>query len=417
MAVLSELRSLTRPQRAAVVASFLGWTLDAFDFFILTFLLSNIAGEFQTDVKNVAYGITLTLALRPVGAFVFGYFADRFGRKPTLMVDVLLFSILEFASAFAPNLTVLLILRALFGFAMGGEWGIGSSLAMESIPAGTRGAISGLLQEGYAVGFLLAALANGLLIGLIGWRGMFVVGALPALLVLYIRSGVDESPVWKNRTHTTSGMLKSIQVNWKLFVYVIVLMSCFNAFSHGTQDLYANFLKLQHGFSPGLVSTLVIIGNVGAIVGGLTFGAWSERIGRRRAILIAALLCLPFIPIWAFGQTPVLLALGAFLIQVSVQGAWGIVPAHLNELSPPEVRGTFPGFTYQLGNFVISLLAPYQVALAEARGGNYGFALAATAGVVAVLIAVVVSFGPERRGLSLTSDAPAEPPPNLARAA
>jgi SHS family lactate transporter-like MFS transporter len=404
MTIIADIASLTRPQRAVVIASFLGWTLDAFDFFILAFVVDNVAGEFHHSHEDVFYAISLTLAMRPVGAFLFGYLADRFGRRPVLMLDILLFSCLELATAFAPNLTVFLILRALFGIAMGGEWGIGGSLAMESIPDKLRGAISGFLQEGYAFGYLLAAVAYGILFPLVGWRGMFIAGAVPALLVIYIRSSVEESPVWNQRPPSTGDMLRSIKVHWKLFLYIVVLMSCFNAFSHGTQDVYPTFLKTQHHFSPGTVSTLAIIANIGAIMGGLFFGAFSERVGRRRAIIIAALLCLPVIPLWAYSHHALQLAIGAFLIQVSVQGAWGVVPAHLNELSPPAVRGTFPGFTYQLGNFVISLLAPYQARLATANNGNYGFAMAITAAVVAILITIVVSLGHERKGMSLTEE-------------
>ena len=399
MALLSDLRALSPAQRGAVVASFLGWTLDAFDFFILTFVLGDISRDFQTDIPRVAYAISLTLMMRPVGALIFGFLADRFGRRPILMLDIVLFSVLELASAFAPNLTVFLILRALFGIAMGGEWGVGSSLVMETIPPATRGSVSGFLQEGYAVGYLLAAVANFLILPYVGWRGLFIVGMAPALLVFYVRRKVEESPAWEARRPSFGEMVASIGHNWKMFLYIVVLMSCFNAFSHGTQDLYPRFLQEQHHFSRGLVTVLSIIANLGAIAGGLFFGSFSERIGRRKAIIIAALLCLPIIPIWAYAGTALWLGVGAFLIQISVQGAWGIVPVHLNELSPDEVRGTFPGFTYQLGNFVISLLAPLQAQIAQDRGGDYGFALAITAGIVAVLIAIVVALGKERRGI------------------
>jgi SHS family lactate transporter-like MFS transporter len=404
MSLIGDLKSLNQSQRGAVVASFLGWTLDAFDFFIMVMVLDNIAEDFQTKVSAVAYGITLTLLMRPIGAFIFGWLADRFGRRPTLMIDILLYSVVELASAFAPDLTTLIVLRAIFGIAMGGEWGVGSSLVMESIPPQTRGAISGFLQEGYAMGYILAALAYWFLFPVVGWRGMFIVGAIPALLVVYIRSNVTESPAWEQQTeHSTAAMLRSIGREWKLLLYIVLMMSCFNAFSHGTQDLYKTFLAKQHHFDGGTISALVIIGNIGAIVGGLSFGVVSEYIGRRRAIVIAALLAIPIIPLWAFSSTPLLLGAGAFLMQISVQGAWGIVPVHLNELAPAEVRGTFPGFTYQLGNAVISLLAPYQAWLAQSRGDDYGFALATTTLVVAILLALVVGFGHERKGISMTS--------------
>jgi SHS family lactate transporter-like MFS transporter len=366
------------------------------------FILGAISEDFQTQVVNVAYAITLTLAMRPVGAFIFGWLADRYGRRPTLMVDILLYSVLELASAFAPNLTVLLILRALFGIAMGGEWGVGSSLVMESIPPKSRGIVSGFLQEGYAFGYLLAAIVYWTVFPYFGWRGMFIVGAIPAFLVIYIRRHVKESPVWAGYTHTTADMLRTIRAHWGLFLYVILLMSCFNAFSHGTQDLYPTFLKSQHGFSPALVSTLAIIANLGAIAGGILFGAWSERLGRRRAITIAALCSLPIIYIWMYSGSVLWLGIGAFMMQFMVQGAWGIIPVHLNELSPNDVRGTFPGFTYQLGNLLISLLAPYQAMIAAGRGGDYAFAMAAVAGVVAILIVIVVNLGRERKGIVFT---------------
>jgi MFS transporter, SHS family, lactate transporter len=357
--ILSELKTLTKSQRSAFLASFLGWTLDAFDFFLMSFTLGAIAKDFSVEVPAVALAITLTLACRPIGAFIFGRLADRFGRRPILMIDILLFAVLEVASAFAPNLMVFLVLRALFGMAMGGEWGIGASLTFESVPERARGAVSGILQQGYACGFLLASVVNWALFEVIGWRGMFIVGVIPALLVVYIRMSVEESPVWKKGEHVKArlGFFAAMRGHWKLAGYVIVLMTAFNFFSHGTQDLYPQFLRTTHHFDNGMVSLLTIVGNVGAIVGGIAFGAWSERLGRRKAIIFAALLALPVLPLWAFAQTPILLGLGAFLMQVAVQGAWGVVPTHLNELSPDAVRGTFPGLMYQLGNLLAAINA------------------------------------------------------------
>jgi MFS transporter, SHS family, lactate transporter len=397
--LLGELRSLTARQRNAVITSFLGWTLDAFDFFIMVFVLSNVASDFHTSIKNVAYGLTLTLAMRPVGALIFGYLADRYGRKPTLMTVIALYSGFELACAFAPSLTVFLILRAGFGVAMGGEWGVGSSLAMESIPARTRGIISGLLQEGYMTGYLLAAVLYWVAFPHIGWKGMFIVGAMPALLVFFMASHVEESPSWQSSRHSAGDIFRSIGANWKLFLYIVLLMSCFNAFSHGTQDLYPQFLK-SRGFGTAQVSQLAIIGAIGAILGGIAFGAWSERIGRRRAIVIAALLALPAIPLWVYSHSFAALAVGVFFMQVMVQGAWGVVPVHLNEMSPPEVRGTFPGLTYQLGNLMIATAAPLQVALAMRHGGDYRFALATVAAGVALATVVVVGLGSERKGIA-----------------
>ena len=400
MSVISEWREFDRNQRSALIASFLGWTLDAFDFFLMVFMLGAIAKEFGTDVKAVAIAITLTLAARPAGALVFGLLADRFGRRPVLMIDVLLFSILEFASAFAPSIVALLVLRTAFGFAMGGEWGLGASLTMETIPAKARGIASGILQTGYPFGYLLASVVYGLLFDRIGWRGMFMVGVLPALLVLFIRRNVQESPAWNRmRERPTQSLMSVLKKRWPLFIYVVVLMTAFNLFSHGTQDLYPAFLQIQHKFTTHTVSIVSIIGNVGAITGGLAFGALSQRIGRRKAIVFGALIALPIIPLWAFSATPVLLGLGAFLMQVAVQGAWGVVPVHLNELSPDEVRGTFPGFAYQLGNLLASGNAALQAGFAASHGGNYAYALAVVAACAAVVIAVLTYFGPEKHGV------------------
>jgi SHS family lactate transporter-like MFS transporter len=399
MAVFAQLRELDHQQRSAVLASFLGWTLDAFDFFLLVFVIKDIAGEFGSDVKDVTFAILLTLAMRPLGAFIFGLIADRFGRRPTLMADIILYSVLELASAFAPSLAVLIVLRALYGIAMGGEWGIGASLAMETIPPKSRGLVSGILQQGYAVGYLLAAVVYYLLFSLIGWRGMFAVGVLPALLVLYIRIYVKESPIWESARDEQESTVAAIAQHWQLFIYVMLLMTAFNFLSHGTQDLYPTFLQVQHHLSPHAVGIIAIIYNIGAILGGTFFGAWSERIGRRNAIVIAALLVLPIIPLWAFSQSVVLLTIGAFLLQFMVQGAWGIVPVHLNELSPEGARGTFPGFTYQLGNLLASANATIQAGIAESHGGNYGLGLAIIAGIVAVAVAVLSWFGRERKGV------------------
>jgi SHS family lactate transporter-like MFS transporter len=397
----SDIRALTPKQRSAVLASYLGWTLDAFDFFLLVFVLKDIAQEFSTDIKAVSVAIVLTLAARPVGALLFGLAADRYGRRPTLMVDIVAYSMIEFASGFAPSLTALLILRTLYGVAMGGEWGVGASLTMETIPPKTRGIVSGILQAGYPSGYLLASVVYGLLFTTIGWRGMFMIGALPALLVLYIRSRVDESPAFAARDQRvgSKGLWRTIRDNLGLFVFAIVLMTAFNFFSHGTQDLYPTFLQVQKHLSPQVVGAIAVVYNIGAIIGGIVFGALSEHYGRRRMMVLAALLALPVIPLWAYGTTPVLLALGAFLMQVAVQGAWGIVPAHLNELSPEEVRGTFPGFAYQLGNLLASGNATLQAAIATHYDGDYGLALAVVAGVVAIAVAVMAGIGVEARGV------------------
>jgi SHS family lactate transporter-like MFS transporter len=399
MNILEQLKALTSKQRSTVIACFLGWTLDAFDFFILVFVIKDIAKEFGTNVTAVTFTLFLTLAMRPLGAFLFGVIADRYGRRPTLMANILFYSFVEFACGFAPSLTVLIVLRALFGIAMGGEWGVGAALTMETIAPQTRGFVSGLLQAGYPTGYLLATIVYWVLYPFIGWRGMFMVGVLPALLVLYVRTKVEESPAWLEREQKGQRIFETIAQRWPLFVYMIVLMTAFNFFSHGTQDLYPTFLQVQRKFPQPTVAAIAIIYNIGAILGGLCFGTFSERIGRRRTICIAALLTLPIIPLWAFSSSPFWLAVGAFGMQFLVQGAWGVIPVHLNELSPPDARGTFPGFTYQLGNLFAAGNATIQASLAQTWGGNYAQALAIVVITVAIAVFCVTVFGPEAKGV------------------
>jgi SHS family lactate transporter-like MFS transporter len=403
MSILSPLRELDHEQRHTVLASFLGWTLDAFDYFLLTFVIVAVAKDFDVGKAQVTYALFLTLAPRPLGALLFGRLADRFGRRPILMLDVILFSVFELVTAFAPSLTALLILRFAFGIAMGGEWGIGASLAMESIPAKSRGVISGLLQSGYPCGFFIAALANWLLVDHIGWRGLFVVGAAPALLVLYIRRKVPESKVWleQRRTQPRMGLRESMRGQWKLALYLMILMAAFNMFSHGSQDMYPTFLQvnLHIPAGSGTAFMLTALLNIGALVGGLYFGSLSERIGRRKAIIIAALLALPVIPLWMYGGSLLLLGLGAFLIQVMVQGAWGVVPTHLNELSPDHMRGTLPGFAYQMGNLLAAITATAQTWIAQWHGGDFAFAMSLWIGAVALLLVLLTWLGPEAHGV------------------
>ena len=411
MELIQNFRKLTAVQRNTFIACFLGWSLDAFDFFILTFCISALATQFQAKVSAVTEAVFITLAFRPVGAFLFGIMADRFGRRITLMVDIIAYSVFELASAFAPSLKVFIVTRALFGIAMGGEWGVGAALAFETLPPEKRGFFSGLLQEGYAVGFLMAALVYGTAFQFVGWRGMFVIGALPAFLVIYIRAHVDESPAWLQGRVAKQGAKE--EVGWLgknaltflgPFALMTVLMFAFNSFSHGTQDLYPTFLTKGHLLGPQAVMFVAVVANLGALAGGILFGTWSEKIGRRRAIVIAALLAIPVIPLWAYSRSIPMLALGGFLMQFMVQGAWGVIPAHLNELSPPAVRGTFPGFAYQLGNFLSSKNSVLQAKLVEGRyGGSFPPVLAWTVLLVASLVTVVTWSGKERRGADLSN--------------
>jgi SHS family lactate transporter-like MFS transporter len=405
MSLIADLKSLEPKQRSAIWASYLGWTLDAFDYFLLVFMLKAISAEFEAEVSDVAVAIMLTLAARPFGALVFGLLADRFGRRPILMVVILAFSAFSALSGVAGSLTQLLVIRTLFGFAMGGEWGIGASLVMETIPAKLRGPVSGLLQSGYPSGYFVASLVYFLLFDRIGWRGMFFVGIAPALLVFLIRLRVEESPAYvATRGKSRVNPFAEIARNWKMALYMIVLMAAFNAFSHGSQDLYPTFLQVQHHFDTHLTGTLAAIMNVGAIAGGISFGIWSEKIGRKRAIITACLLTLPVIPLWAFSSTAVMLGIGAFLMQFALQGAWGIVPVHLNELSPGAVRAMFPGLAYQLGNLLMSRNGVFQAQIAESHGNNYGLALAIFVGTTAVIIAVWTAFGPERKHADFMAD-------------
>ena len=406
----SQLRGISGTQWRAFLAAYLGWTLDAFDFFLLIMVVRHIAADFHTGIPSVSYAIFLTLATRPVGALLFGLMADRYGRRPALMASILLYAAVELLSAFAPSLAVLLVLRAAFGIGMGGVWGVGASLAMESVPPRSRGMLSGILQQGYPMGYLLAALVYGLVFPSFGWRGMFIVGALPAILVVFIRFGVHESPAWIARDKAAKAnpggkvgeFMAVVREKWPLFIFMIVLMAAFNCFSHGTQDLYPKgFLGQQRGLPQSTISKITIINSLGAIAGGLVFGSLSQVMGRRRAIASAAFLALPLIPLWVGSQSILGLAAGGFLIQFAVQGAWGAVPAHLNELSPAAVRGTLPGLVYQLGNLGASYLGTFQAKLAESRGGDYAFALGWVIAAVAVVLGTLALLGPEARTAEL----------------
>ncbi len=398
-------RQLTRAQRNAFFASLGGWSLDAFDFFIFIFVLRAVAADFHTDVKAVSEGIFLTLAFRPVGALVFGWLAEKYGRRPILMLNVVSYSAVELASAFAPNLITLLALRALFGFAMGGEWGVGAALALETLPVNGRGFFSGLLQQGYVIGYLLASIVFAYLFVHVGWRGMFMIGAAPALLVLYIRSKVEESPAWtaavRARRASVAEIFAAVLNYLPTLAFLVLLMACFNALSHGTQDLYPTFLQAQHNFSAEITGNIAIVMNLGALAGGIIFGTLSERISRKRTIMLAAALTLPMIPLWAYSHTAIMFACGGFLMQFVVQGAWGVVPAHLNELSPPSVRAILPGFAYQLGNLAMSKMGPFQAGVAESHGGDYALVLSWTVAVVAIALILVSAFGREVRATVL----------------
>jgi SHS family lactate transporter-like MFS transporter len=406
MEALQLFKILNRDQRNTFIACFLGWALDALDFFLVTFVLVPIGHDFERSIPRVAFAITLTLMMRPVGALIFGWLGDKFGRRVPLMADIIFYSVMELLTAFAPNFTIFLILRALFGIGMGGEWGLGASLAMESLPTRARGLFSGILQQGYAVGYLLAALVYWVVFPHFGWRGLFVAGALPAFLVIYIRAQVPESPVWeRDRAREKPALKMSIlfKQHGALFIYAALLMAAFNYMSHGTQDLYATYLQKQRGFNSDETSQIAIIYAFGMICGGTIVGHLSQHWGRRRVIILAAICGMLLVPLWIFAPTTLLLIAGGFLIQFMVQGAWGVVPVHLNELSPPDFRGTFPGLAYQLGNFAAAYAAQQQAWLAEHfhlanSEPNYALTMALVEGVVFLAIILLAAIGREERG-------------------
>ena len=409
-------RALQAHQRRVFTACFLGWALDAFDFFLLTFCLDQVAATFHVSLPTVTTAIFWTLCMRPVGALLFGWLAERYGRRPTLMANIICFSVLELASAFAPSFSIFLVSRALFGIAMGGEWGVGAALALESLPAENRGFFAGLLQEGYAAGNLLAAAVYGLLATvyhghvLAPWRLLFVIGALPSLLVIYVRAQVQESPAWQARAQGESlvgsrrPVIAELGRHLPVFAVLVLLMTGLNSFSHGTQDLYPTFLKTVHKLSARETSVVAMVATVGALVGGPTWGSLSERWGRRRALAASALLAIPVVPLWMYSHSLILLGLGGFLMQFMVQGAWGIVPAHLNELSPAPLRALLPGLAYQLGNLISSRNGVLQARFAQHwAGGSLAPVMAWTVVGVSIFVAIAAMLGGEARGADLTA--------------
>ncbi len=395
--VISE-KEKRRNQNNAVLAGFLGWTLDAFDFFILTFVLATVATDFHKTIPEMALTLTASLAMRPVGALVFGLMADRYGRKGPLMISIIFYSVMEILSGLAPDYKVFLLLRFLYGIGMGGEWGVGASLVMESVSAKRRGFLSGLLQEGYAFGFLLAAGAYYFVFPHFGWRAMFFLGGLPALITLFIRSKVKETEAWKShKSKDWKEYGNAVKKHWKLFLYLVLLMSMMNLISHGTQDLYPTFLQQQKHYSPHETAIITMVSMVGAILGGLFLGYLSDLYGRKKMMVTAVVLAIVLIPLWLMAGGGVLIALGAFGMQFMVQGAWGIIPAHINELSPGPVRGFFPGFAYQIGVLIASGIAYVEALLAQSV--SYSTSMEILAGSVLIIGALVILAGPEAKGI------------------
>ncbi|MEO8735661.1 MAG: MFS transporter [Edaphobacter sp.] len=391
----------------AVTSGILGWVLDAFDFFVVVFLFDILAAHFHVSKAMVVYTLTLTLAMRPLGAFAFGALADRFGRKVPLIVCVLYFSSVTVLSGLSVNFTMFAIMRALYGFGMGGYWGIGASYAMESAPPRLRGMLSGMMQGGYPLGYLLAAIAMQTVAPRFGWRSVFFVGAPVAVLIAVLTSFAPESRIWKiQRVSSMRKIVRSLVTHKGIFVYLLVLMSVMLSLSHGTADLYPDFLKSLGDVTGRTVAGMkVLYGipvlyNIAAVIGAVLFGFLSEKIGRRYSIMLALGLALIAIPPWVFGHTIFWLAIGSCAMQMGSQGAFGVIPAHMNELSPASVRGLFPGFVYQLGMLIASPATMIELKLKDLLG--YSWALAAFATVVIVTLLFLFYFGPEAHGRDLS---------------
>lgn len=394
-----------RAQWYAVGASFLGWTFDAFDFFVLTFMLTDVAKAFGETRTTLTWTLTATLAMRPVGALVFGVMADRIGRRLSMTVNIIFYAVMSALSGLAPTFTWFLVLRGLFGIGMGGQWGIGASLVLESVPARWRGVLSGLLHQGYSLGNLLAALAFLLLYPALqaydptnAWRYMFFIGGIPAILSVVVITKVKESEAWHEHRTDWRTYFGSMPAFWQRFLYLVLLLTAMGFISHGTQDLYPTFLQQQRHFTSSQVALTTMMSMVGAIFGGLVIGRASDRYGRRRAMIAGALGAFVVIPLWVLAPNSALVVLGGFLMQFFVQGAWGVIPAHMNELSPAHLRGFLPGFAYQLGMLCAGVVPPLEAALGEhfsyatSMGGFAAFALLAGC--------VVIGLGPEAHGVS-----------------
>lgn len=395
----------TKRWQLAVASGILGWVLDAFDFFVVVFLFDTLAAHFHTDKSAVVYTLTLTLAMRPLGALAFGALADRYGRRRPLMLCVVYFSLVTVLSGVAPSFAVFVVMRGLYGFGMGGYWGIGASYAMESSPGRLRGVLSGLMQAGYPMGYLLAAVAMQVATPHLGWRSVFFLGAPVAVLIVVLTWFAPESAAWQQQGATSMRRIFGTVVRHSgIFFYLLMLMSVMLCLSHGTQDLYPDFLKSipslvgRKVFGMKMLYGIPILYNLAAILGALVFGQMSEKIGRRHAVMLALTMCLLSIPAWAFGSTLMALVLGSCFMQMGGQGAFGVIPAHVNELSPGAVRGLFPGLVYQLGFLLASPATAVELKLRD----HLGYRWALTTFEVCVIVALlgIFWFGPEARGRS-----------------
>jgi SHS family lactate transporter-like MFS transporter len=385
-----------RDRWSAFCAGMAGWTLDAFDYFLVVFCLTDIGATFHQSDTVMTEALFATLALRPVGAFLFGAMTDRYGRRPALILNLLLFSVATLATAAAPNFHVFLLIRGGFGIVMGGQWGIGASLAMEKVPVRMRGVLSGLLQQGYSLGNLLAAVATFFFVKSGSWRLIFSLAAIPALIAAGLcYFFVEESDVWKRTKHNSfAGIGKAFYEYKWLFLYMIIFMMSMMMSSHGTQDLYPIFLQRRWHVDTPTRSVLTGITILGAVFGGIVVGFLSDRIGRRRAMVLSLTGAMLTIPLWAFAPSLPLLVLGGFIMQFMVQGAWGVVPAHLAEMAPDSIRGSLPGLGYQCGALLTASAPKIQATLAAHYG--YPHALAGTMLVIFCVAITMTLLGKEK---------------------
>jgi SHS family lactate transporter-like MFS transporter len=391
-------------QRNAVLASFFAWTFDAYDFFVLTFVITDVARSFGRSRPDIALTITLSLAMRPVGALIFGVMADRVGRRLPMILNVLLFAVLSVASGLAPTYRAFLLFRLLFGIALGAQWGVGASLALESVSPRWRGLLSGLLQGGYTLGNLIAAIAFRLVYPAFGWRALFFLGGAPVLLSLFIMTSVKESPVWSEHRSDWGSYRRQAVASWRLLAYFVAFVAMAAMMAHGTQDMYPTFLRQGRQFSAERTAVITMISMIGACAGGLLVGWFSDRVGRRRAMVIATVCGLGIVPIWVAAPSLPLIIGGAFVMQFCVQGAVGIMPAHLNELTPGSMRGFFPGFAYQVGVMCASSITYVESLLGEHF--SYAAAMGILVSVVLVCAAVVFAVGPEKKGVLFGTGGP-----------
>ncbi|KAJ8103622.1 major facilitator superfamily domain-containing protein [Lipomyces tetrasporus] len=414
---------LNRSQWLFFSVAFAGWTWDAFDFFTVSLTASEIAADLNRTVADITWGITLVLMLRSVGAIAFGLLADKYGRKWPFIANCVLFLVLELGTGFVQTYAQFLGVRALFGIAMGGIYGNCAATALEDCPLKARGIISGLLQQGYAFGYLLAVVFNRALTSTTahGWRSLFWFGAGPPVLIIIFRMCLPETDAYKaqkqlereSRTGAFMQMAKaSFKEYWHIMIYLVIIMAGFNFMSHGSQDLYPTMLSVQLEFRADRSTVTMCVANLGAITGGILFGHMSDFIGRRLSIMIACVLGGALIYPWAFVRNDGIMA-AVFFLQFMVQGAWGVIPIFLSELSPPALRAFVVGLAYQLGNLASSASSTIEATIgarfpldsqasSTVKRYDYAKVMAIFMGCVFGYVLVVTFLGPENRSVDMS---------------